>query len=210
MARQSLTAIVLVWLMLLGISFALAATEATEPLDYRYCTTCHGTDGRGNEAVQAPRLAGMEAWYLTRQLQHFRAGIRGTHSQDTAGLAMQPMAAQLTDQGIAAIVRWAGSWNQAPAEITVVGDEVRGRQLYTACAVCHGDRAEGNEALGAPALAGQNDWYLVTQLENFVAGHRGAHPDDRYGQQMRAVSGTLSGDADIRDVVSYINTLVGR
>ncbi|MFB0988976.1 MAG: c-type cytochrome [Gammaproteobacteria bacterium] len=48
-------------------------------MDDRYCTTCHGVEGLGNIAIEAPRLAGMEAWYLKRQLENFRAGIRGTH-----------------------------------------------------------------------------------------------------------------------------------
>ncbi|MEC9086505.1 MAG: c-type cytochrome, partial [Pseudomonadota bacterium] len=54
-------------------------TAAAEREHYndRYCTTCHGTDGRGNEGTEAPRLAGMEDWYLRRQLENFRAGIRG-------------------------------------------------------------------------------------------------------------------------------------
>jgi cytochrome c553 len=43
-----------------------AAETEREPFDDRYCTTCHGADGRGNEGVQAPRLAGMEPWYLRR------------------------------------------------------------------------------------------------------------------------------------------------
>jgi len=59
-------------------------------------------------------------------------------------------------------------------------------------------------------LAGQNDWYLITQLKNFVAGYRGRHEDDLYGQQMLAMVGTLTDEAAIRDVVAYINSLVLR
>ena len=51
-------------------------------MDDRYCTTCHGVEGIGNIAIEAPRLAGMEAWYLKRQLENFRAGIRGKHGED--------------------------------------------------------------------------------------------------------------------------------
>lgn len=196
---------------LLGISGSVLAADAErEPFNDRYCTTCHGADGRGNEGVQAPRLAGMEDWYLIRQLENFRAGIRGTHPQDIEGIAMQPMAAKLTDESIADIVEWVGGWTYIPAEITVEGDVSRGQQLYTPCAACHGQQAEGNEALGAPALAGQNDWYLVTQLKNFLADYRGHHPDDSLGQQMRTMSKTLVDEAGIQNVVSYINTLAER
>ena len=99
------------------IPFTSAAAER-EPYDDRYCTTCHGTDGRGNEGIEAPRLAGMEDWYLRRQLENFRAGIRGYHPMDTAGIAMRPMA-KLTDDSIADIVAWVGSWDYQPAEITI-------------------------------------------------------------------------------------------
>ena len=61
-----------------------------EPYNDRYCTTCHGTDGKGNEAVEAPRLAGMEGWYLRRQLENFRVGIRGVHPMDTGRHSYAP------------------------------------------------------------------------------------------------------------------------
>ena len=123
----------------------------------RYCTTCHGTDGKGNEAVEAPRLAGMEGWYLRRQLENFRVGIRGVHLMDRAGIAMRPMA-NLTDESMTDIVEWVGGWEDTPAEATIEGDVDAGQALYGTCATCHGIDAKGNVSLGAPALAGQNDW----------------------------------------------------
>ncbi|MEX0965382.1 MAG: c-type cytochrome [Pseudohongiellaceae bacterium] len=193
--------------MVCVVSVNAAETER-EQFDDRYCTTCHGADGRGNEGVQAPRLAGMEPWYLRRQLENFRAGIRGVHPEDIEGIAMRPMATKLSDESIEDIIEWVSSWQYVPAEQTITGgDSVRGRGLYSGCAVCHGANAEGNQALGAPALAGQNDWYLVTQLKNFLAGYRGTHPDDTYGAQMRTMASTLRNEAGILNVVSYINTL---
>lgn len=177
------------------------------PMDDRYCTTCHGAEGGGNIAVEGPRLAGMEAWYLKRQLENFRAGIRGTHPEDIQGIAMRPMAAKLSDESIADIINWVGSWEYVPAKATIEGNVTQGRTAYQSCAACHGADGEGNEALGAPALAGQNDWYMVTQLKNFRAGYRGAHPQDSFGSQMRTMSQTLRDDQAITDVVSYINTL---
>ena len=61
--------------------------------------------------------------------------------------------------------------------------------------------------MNAPALAGQNDWYLVQQLKNFKAGYRGYDNADTYGNQMRMMAQSLSGEQAIIDVVSYINTL---
>ena len=199
-----------IWILiacLTGIATCGAAAAEREPFDDRYCTTCHGTDGRGNEGVQAPRLAGMEPWYLKRQLENYRDGIRGAHPDDIEGLAMQPMAARLTDESIQDIIEWVGGWNYVPAEHTISGDIDAGQVLYQPCATCHGANAEGNEALGAPALAGQNDWYMVTQLRNFLAGYRGVHPQDVYGAQMRVMTTGLSDENDINNVVAYINSM---
>ncbi|MFT7471548.1 MAG: cytochrome c553 [Kiritimatiellia bacterium] len=176
-------------------------------MDDRYCTTCHGVEGIGNIGIEAPRLAGMEAWYLKRQLENFRAGIRGTHPEDTQGIAMRPMAAKLSDESIVDIVDWVGDWEYVPAEATVEGDVRQGRTAFQTCAACHGADAQGNEALGAPALAGQNDWYLLTQLRNFRAGFRGSHQEDTFGSQMVTMSKTLRDDQAVINVVSYINTL---
>ena len=176
-------------------------------MDDRYCTTCHGVEGLGNIAIEAPRLAGMEAWYLKRQLENFRAGIRGTHGEDLQGNAMRPMAAKLSDESITDIVDWIGDWEYVPAKATIEGNVRQGRTAFQACAACHGANAQGNEALGAPALAGQNDWYLLTQLRNFRAGFRGSHQEDTFGSQMVTMSKTLRDDQAVINVVSYINTL---
>lgn len=188
---------------------ALGAEEGREPYDNQYCDTCHGADGIGNEGVQAPRLAGMESWYLRRQLQNFREGIRGTDPRDIEGLAMQPMAAKLSDAEIDAVIAWVETWDYVAAEPTIEGNVNAGRQAYRVCASCHGANGEGIEALGAPQLAGQNDWYLVTQLQNFIAGYRGTHAQDSFGQQMIPMARTLRNEEAIRNVVAYINTLTG-
>lgn len=179
-----------------------------EPVDNRFCTTCHGVDGRGNEGVQAPRLAGMESWYLRRQLQLFKSGARGTHPKDYEGREMQAMAEILSEKGIDEIVEWVGGWPYRPAEPTIDGNSGRGQGLYQPCAACHGKDGQGNEAMNAPALAGQNDWYLLTQLKNFRAGYRGAHPQDTYGAQMRPMAQALPGEKAMIDLISYINELV--
>ena len=111
---------------------------------------------------------------------------------------MQPMAAKLTDESIAEILDWVGSWEYKPSEVTIQGDAMAGREFYSVCATCHGAEGEGNQGFGAPALAGQNDWYLVTQLKNFLAGYRGNQPGDTYGQQMAIMAQTLANEDDIK------------
>ena len=54
----------------------------------------------------------------------------------------------------------------------VAGDAVRGEAEFAVCAVCHGDQGEGLEEYGAPRIGGQEDWYVVTSLNNFRGGLR--------------------------------------
>jgi cytochrome c553 len=188
-------------------SVQAATVDGVEVSD-RFCLTCHGTDGQGNEGIDAPRIAGMERWYLKRQLELFRDGLRGTHPQDIPGMEMQPMAVILTDESITDILDWIETWEYIPAEITLTGgDAARGQTLYQPCAACHGVNGEGNEALNSPALAGQNDWYLMNQLVNFKEGYRGYDSRDRFGSQMRMMGQTVPDRDAMRDIVTYINTL---
>jgi cytochrome c oxidase subunit 2 len=64
---------------------------------YVTCAACHGADGRGRQAMNAPRLAGMSDWYLITQLKNFKHGIRGAHPKDSYGQQMVSMAAILAD-----------------------------------------------------------------------------------------------------------------
>ncbi len=54
------------------------------------------------------------------------------------------------------------------------------------CQSCHQADGSGNAALQAPALAGQQQDYLLRQLQHFQTGLRGAHSQDSTGAQMRA------------------------
>jgi cytochrome c oxidase subunit 2 len=64
---------------------------------YVTCGACHGSDGRGIQAMNAPGLKGMSDWYLVTQLKNFKQGIRGAHAQDMYGPQMALMAAILAD-----------------------------------------------------------------------------------------------------------------
>ena len=189
-------------------SSLLAEDELPIPADdYIYCTVCHGVQLMGNSVIMAPRLSQMESWYVERQLQAFKKGWRGKHEADKAGIEMQPMAAALSDEQITEVAAFVTETRSHMPEGMVRGGIPRGKNLYATCAACHGADGNGNESLGSPALTGVNDWYLVTQLQNFRNGSRGAHPEDSYGNQMRAATQILADDEAINDVVSYIATL---
>ncbi len=46
---------------------------------YAICDACHGQKGEGIFALNAPKLSGQDTYYLKRQLNNYKAGIRGTH-----------------------------------------------------------------------------------------------------------------------------------
>ncbi len=65
---------------------------------YRTCSYCHGADGAGIQALNAPRLAGVQDWYLARQLENFRGGIRGRHHEDLYGWQMAELSRTLRSE----------------------------------------------------------------------------------------------------------------
>jgi cytochrome c oxidase subunit II len=174
---------------------------------YAVCAACHGANGEGNVALNAPRLSGQGAWYLERQLRLFKQGARGTHEKDMFGKMMAPMAATLADDtAIANVAAYIASLPDAPVATTIKGDVNNGRQRYASCAACHGAEGRGIAATNAPRLQGMSDWYMARQLKNFRDGVRGAHAQDIYGGQMALIAGMLADDAAIGDILAYINS----
>ncbi len=175
---------------------------------YNICAACHGANAEGMATLNAPANAGQDPWYMTRQLKNFRAGIRGAHPDDTFGAQMRPMAMMLAgDQAIADVVAYITSLDLPEPPQTVAGDVELGKQAYETCIPCHGEFGQGAQALDAPRLSRQHDWYIVRQLENFKAGIRGGHQNDIYGAQMRIMSQMLESDERVRAVAAYIATL---
>jgi cytochrome c553 len=99
-------------------------------------------------------------------------------------------------------------------------DLARGQQLFSLCAQCHGDAAQGNQNIGAPAIAGLPAWYVKAQLVKFSTGLRGKHFDDLEGMRMRPMSLWLVaprdadgkhdvalGEANIAAVSAYVGSL---
>ena len=65
---------------------------------YAVCAGCHGADGMGMEATNAPRLQGQFDWYLIRQLKNYQSGARGVHKDDVYGATMRGMAGTLPNE----------------------------------------------------------------------------------------------------------------
>ena len=180
---------------------------SSQNLGNKVCATCHGASGIGNPVVGAPALAGLESWYLKNQLLAFRNEYRGTQKEYVPGLEMQASVARLSDEEIEELVQIISTWEPVSHGDTLAGDTNRGSELYLGCAACHGAQGQGNQALGAPKLAGREDWYLLRQLKLFKSGYRGSHPEDALGSQMRTGASVLQNENDMIAVVAFLNTL---
>jgi cytochrome c553 len=65
----------------------------------------------------------------------------------------------------------------------------KGVAKYLECAACHGDQAQGNAELKAPALSHLQPVYIVRQLQNFATGVRTGEPGSPAWQMAQAVQG---------------------
>lgn len=63
-----------------------------------YCASCHGGKAEGILNLNAPPLAGLEAWYHLEQLRKFKDGTRGSHEADAPGQQMKAAMAPIEDE----------------------------------------------------------------------------------------------------------------
>ena len=195
---------------------ALAAcTEPTDPMArgaarFTQCTPCHGDQGWGRDDVEAPPIAGLPAWYVESQLAKFRQGHRGSHFDDAGGLRMRPMALTLpADEDVKAMALYVESLPKpaVKGDRKLQGTNVTvGAQTFQTCTACHGADGSGNQAMGAPPIAGHPDWYIASQVKKFKAGVRGTKAGDVQGPTMRAIALTLPEDK-INDVAAHVASL---
>jgi cytochrome c553 len=175
---------------------------------FETCVPCHNADGSGNPLIGAPNIAGMKEWYVERELEKFRSGVRGMQFNDVEGMRMRPMALSITsDADVEAVAHYVQTLPPVRHASSLPGDPKAGEALYATCGACHGENGAGNQDLGAPRIAGVDDWYLATELRNFKSGVRGTNPKDREGRLMRPMARALPDDDAIRNVIAYIGTL---
>ena len=122
---------------------------------YESCAQCHGPEGLGKvppnpendlSGFGVPSIAGLESWYISSQLRKFRRGQRGFHERDSGGKRMEPMSRTLsTDGDVDLIASYVASLPKKTIAPTLKGGSPEaGRALYTPCAACHGESAEGD------------------------------------------------------------------
>ncbi|WP_455208309.1 c-type cytochrome [Kaarinaea lacus] len=183
--------------------------------DVPACTSCHGNEGLGDDAMGTPRLAGQGVNFLIKQLEDFAADKR----QDTTMFIMNNNAKGLSPQDrkdVAAYVASlegpkTGSDMAAVKELGAVPVGVRylGKNLaqfgsadrgIPACHSCHGYNARGAFPV-YPRLANQKYVYLVNQLKKWRDGSRANDPM----AQMQNVAKKLT-DEDIYNVAAFLTS----
>lgn len=87
-----------------------APTPDNQPIDkprsFQTCIACHGSQGEGNSALAAPRIAGLDALYSESQLRHFRDGVRGANPGDAQGTQMAAASKALNDGDLTALAQY--------------------------------------------------------------------------------------------------------
>lgn len=166
------------------------------------CASCHGDRGEGAQNI--PRLAGVSAGYLIKQLHDYKNGTRINDN-------MQYVVSTLTDEEMAALgVYYAGLDTGPSAEPSLGGDLDRGRELalqgdwavdLPSCFACHGPLGWGVEDT-FPAIAGQHPSYTHTQLAAWKSGHRKNSPLGL----MHSVAAALSAE-DMQAISDFLASL---
>ncbi|MCQ4243342.1 c-type cytochrome [Stutzerimonas stutzeri] len=169
------------------------------------CVTCHGTEGEGMAAAGFPRLAGLSANHMKKQLADFASGER-------ANPIMQPIAVALSSEEAEAVTMMLAE--KPPLDVERIGRAslVQGLGQTLAlrgawdrnipeCVACHGPSGVGvGDAF--PPLAGQPAQYLSSQLSAWRQGTRKNDPNDLMGHIARNLT-----DEEIKAVSEYFATL---
>jgi cytochrome c553 len=170
-------------LLLAAVALAAACTDRMSTSDPRWgrsgelvamsgggggaryaCVSCHGARGEGN-GFDAPRLAGLPAGYLQKQLQDYADGLRPHELMgDVARFLTSDERVQVAAYYAALPARTLPP--AAAAEVAASTPALYAR----ACQQCHGVDGGGNEH--GPPLAGQPAFYLAQQLQDWQVSKR--------------------------------------
>lgn len=161
------------------------------------CVTCHGARGEGN-GFDAPRLAGLPAGYLQKQMEDFAAGLR-PHALmiDVAGFLDSHERMQVSSYYAA--LPPAG----LPPATTERADAGAAALYARACLSCHG--ADGAGTAQAPPLNGQPAFYLAQQLQDWQGSKRrndGDHAMLKAAQQLQT--------GEVRQLSLYLSAIPAR
>ena len=203
--------------LLLGLGLAAGSVLAEEGNIERgkqaaaVCAACHQADGSGMEIPNGeswPRLAGLPAEYIAKQLLDCKEGWR-------TNTTMLPFANMLDEQQRADIAAYFSSLEspQLPTAYRAADPEDQAEWLaergdcgndIPACNQCHGPNGLGVGS-AFPPLAGQHAGYIEAQLYAWRDGSRDNDPNGL----MKGVAERLS-EAQIELIADYYATLPER
>lgn len=187
------------------------------------CAGCHGEFGQGGGDGEYPRLAGMPADFIARQLHLFRDRKRPNmamveyvdHRQMPdpdildisaylAGIKLKTKLppADENDPDFDAYARLLESKKlmQIPK---ADGDQEQGRSIYRKeCASCHGKLGDGDHEKAVPMLAGQYTDYLWRQVEKYRNKIRIHDPEAPEDQLLKEFS-----DTQLQDIFAYLSIM---
>ena len=163
------------------------------------CAACHGVDGN-SAAPNFPKLAGLDAQYIAKQLADYKSGARKDPLMIgmVAGLSRKDM----DDLGayFASRKRSTGTTG-ASADVLKKAERLyRGgdaKNGISACISCHGPAGTGIPPR-FPAVSGQHAAYSQKQLLDFKTGTR-----SNDGEIMTRIAFRLS-EAEIKAVSEYM------
>jgi len=176
--------------------------KAAESIATQVCAACHSADG--NSVIAAnPKLAGLNADYLNKQLTEFKSGAR-------KNAIMSGMVASLSPQDMLNLAAYFSAQQPKPGTSKDQALALTGQKIYRggvqgagvpACASCHGPQGKGIP-VQFPRLAGQHGDYVYAQLNAFRVGERA----NDAAKMMRSIAAKMT-DADMKAVSSYIQGL---
>lgn len=166
------------------------------------CAGCHGEYAQGGKDGQYPRLAGMPAAFIDKQMHLFRdrkrpnipmleyVDERQFPDQEIADIAAY--ISQLKLESKLPPIEEGSDFNSyerlqlAKRTLNIAaypGDVEKGRKLYNReCRSCHGRDGVGDTEKAVPMLAGQYTNYLQRQVKKYKEGvriHDETDPEDR-------------------------------
>lgn len=144
------------------------------------CVSCHGPRGEGN-GFDAPRLAGLPAGYLQKQMEDYAAGLRPhVVMRDAARFLDSHERVRVANHYAALPPQYL-----PPATEQAIAAATPG--LYvSACQTCHG--VEGVGTANGPPLNAQPAFYLTQQLQDWQVSKRrndGNHVMLKVAQQLK-------------------------
>lgn len=162
------------------------------------CAGCHGEYAQGGKNGQYPRLAGMPAAFLDKQMHLFRDRKRPNmpmleyvDERQFPDDEIADIAAYLSQLKLAtrmSPLKEGPDFNayerleEAKRVLNIAaypGDVELGRKIYNKeCRSCHGTDGVGNISKAVPMLAGQYTNYLQRQVEKYIKGIRIHDEDD--------------------------------